>query len=50
MTTNPLLSDATVCGSYTNPVTDDHGWCVSLDHDPGCIQIFPAYMLEVVDA
>lgn len=36
----------TVCGEYANPVTGEHGYAVSLDHDPGCIQIFPAYMLE----
>lgn len=36
----------TVCGEYANPHTGEHGYAVSLDHDPGCVQIFPHYMLE----
>lgn len=36
----------TVCGEYENPHTGEYGYAVSLDHDPGCVQIFPAYMLE----
>lgn len=36
----------TVVGSYSNPVTGQPGAVVSLDHDPGCVQIFPDYMLE----
>ena len=36
----------TICGWYTNPVTKEPGWVVSLDHDPGCCQLFPEYMLE----
>jgi len=41
------LFKGTVCGSYANPVTGDFGRAVSLDQDPGCIQIFPDYMLEL---
>lgn len=36
----------TVCGEYDNPATGEHGYNVSLAHDPGCIQNFPGYMLE----
>lgn len=39
----------TICGEYSNPVTGEKGYAVSLDYDPGCIQIFPAYMLELQD-
>lgn len=38
-----------VVGSYRNPVTGQPGAVVSLDHDPGCVQIFPDYMLEARD-
>ena len=35
-----------VCGNYINPANGEKGHCVSLDADPGCVQIFPLYMLE----
>lgn len=34
-----------VCGNYINPANGEKGHDVSLDHDPGCIQLFPLYML-----
>lgn len=35
-----------VCGNYYNPANGERGHAVSLDADPGCVQIFPLYMLE----
>lgn len=39
----------TVVGSYRSPVTGEPGAVVSLEHDPGCVQVFPDYMLEARD-
>lgn len=42
------LFRGTICGEYVNPANDQPGYAVSLNHDPGVIQIFPTYMLELV--
>jgi len=47
-TAPPYRFKGGVCGSYYNPVTGESGACVHSYAEPGCIQIFPDYMLELV--
>jgi hypothetical protein len=35
-----------ICGWYSSPVGSGIGYAVSREGDPGCILIFPEYMLE----